>query len=54
MISLNCIPTTPATIRILLVDDHKLIRAALRLMIEADPAIKVVGEQETAKKRLRK
>ena len=31
-------------IRVLLVDDHAAIRSGLRLMLEADPAIEVVGE----------
>lgn len=31
-------------IRILIVDDHKVFRSALRCLLEMDPAIEVVGE----------
>lgn len=33
-----------ATLRILLADDHRLVRDALRLMLEAEPDIEVVAE----------
>ena len=32
------------TIRILLIDDHALVRAGLRLLIETYPGFRVVGE----------
>ena len=35
---------TPLTIRILLADDHALVRRGLRLVLEAEPDIEVVGE----------
>src|SRR4051794_32498727 len=36
--------TPPANIRILLVDDHSLVRAGLRMLIETYPNLRVVGE----------
>jgi DNA-binding NarL/FixJ family response regulator len=36
------------TIRVVLVDDHTIVRAGLRMVLEADPAFEVVGEAETA------
>jgi two-component system, NarL family, response regulator NreC len=36
--------TTASTIRVFLVDDHTLVRRALRGILESDPAIAVVGE----------
>lgn len=35
-------------IRILLVDDHKLMRAGIRAILEQDPEFAVIGEAETA------
>ena len=37
-------------IRVLLVDDHGLVRRGFRRMLEDEPDIEVVGEQATAKK----
>ncbi len=41
-------PTTPATrsahIRIVLADDHAMVRAGLRLLLDAEPDLLVVGE----------
>ena len=34
-------------IRILLVDDHVLVRQGIRLLLEEDPGLKVVGEAES-------
>src|SRR4030095_4065207 len=34
----------PSPIRVLLVDDHALVRTGLRMMIESDPLLTVVGE----------
>lgn len=34
------------TIRILIADDHAVLRAGLRLLLEADPQMEVVGEAE--------
>lgn len=39
-------PTPP--VRILLVDDHTIVRAGLRLLIESQPTLIVVGEAGTA------
>ena len=36
------------TIRVAVVDDHAIVRAGLRLVLEADPEFEVVGEAETA------
>lgn len=36
------------TIRVVLVDDHAIVRAGLRMVLEADPEFAVVGEAETA------
>ena len=40
------IMATPATkpIRILLIDDHAVVRSGLRLLIETQPGLEVVGE----------
>lgn len=34
---------TPETIRILIVDDHAIVRAGLRMLIDQNPTMKVVG-----------
>jgi DNA-binding NarL/FixJ family response regulator len=36
------------TIRVAVVDDHAIVRAGLRLVLEADPDFEIVGEAETA------
>lgn len=36
------------TIRVVLVDDHQVVRSGLRALIEAEPDIEVVGEADTA------
>ncbi|MBI1881591.1 MAG: DNA-binding response regulator, partial [Chloroflexi bacterium] len=36
------------TIRLLLVDDHKVVRLGLRALLDAEPDIEVVGEAATA------
>ncbi|HEX2092092.1 MAG TPA: response regulator transcription factor [Longimicrobiaceae bacterium] len=38
---------TPETIRVLLVDDHAVLRAGLRALLEAEPGMEVVGEAGT-------
>src|SRR5690606_34127990 len=40
--------TSVTTIRIVLADDHAILRAGLRLLIESDPAMVVVGEAQDA------
>ncbi len=40
--------TATDPIRILLVDDHEVVRVGLRKVLEADPQMVVVGEAETA------
>ena len=37
-------------IRVLLVDDHELLRAGLRCRLEREPGIAVVGEADTAER----
>jgi len=41
------------TVRILLVDDHALVRAGLRILIESQPGLSVVGEADDAATALR-
>lgn len=36
------------TLRVVLVDDHQVVRSGLRVLIEAEPDMEVVGEAETA------
>jgi two-component system response regulator NreC len=40
--------TTTATIRVLLCDDHALVRSGLRRLIESEPTFEVVGEAADA------
>ncbi len=42
------------TTRILLVDDHKVVREGLRRMLQIEPDLKVVGEAADAKEALAK
>ena len=35
-------------IRLLLVDDHKVVRVGLRMMLESEPDIEIAGEAESA------
>lgn len=44
--------TTPAPIRLLLVDDHALVREGLRARLEALPRLRVVGEAESGERGL--
>lgn len=48
--------TDPATtrIRLVLVDDHELVRYGIRAVIEAEPDLKVVGEAGTATEGIRR
>ncbi|HEX6871768.1 MAG TPA: response regulator transcription factor, partial [Micromonosporaceae bacterium] len=36
-----------APVRVLLVDDHPIVRSGLRAVLEADPGVTVVGEAAT-------
>ena len=40
------------TIRILLVDDHQVVREGIRRMLEIEPDLKIVGEAASAKEAL--
>ncbi len=39
-------PSSTSLVRILLVDDHALVRHGLRMLLESDPAFEVIGEAE--------
>jgi two-component system response regulator NreC len=41
------------TIRVIIVDDHAIVRAGMRMLIEGDPDIEIVGEGETGVDALR-
>jgi len=43
----------PETVRILLVDDHAVLRAGLRALLEAEPGFQVVGEAGTGEEGVR-
>lgn len=45
---------TPDTIQVLLVDDHAVLRAGLRALLEAEPGIAVVGEAGTGEEGVRR
>ncbi len=40
--------------RILLVDDHRVVRAGLRMLLESEPDMEVVGEAETGQEAIEK
>lgn len=44
----------PKTITILLADDHGVLRAGLRALLDAEPDLEVVGEAETGEEALKK
>ena len=37
----------PQSIRVLIIDDHGIVRAGLRMLLESQPGITVVGEAAT-------
>jgi two-component system response regulator NreC len=41
------------TIRVLIVDDHAIVRAGMRMLLESDPDMEIVGEGETGLDALR-
>ncbi len=41
------------TIRLLLVDDHAVVRLGLRMLFESEPDIEIVGEAETAREAIK-
>jgi DNA-binding NarL/FixJ family response regulator len=45
-------PESHASIRIVLVDDHAVVRAGLRLLLERDPRFAIVGEAATTSEAL--
>ncbi len=42
-----------ASVRLLLVDDHAVLRAGLRMLLSADPELQIVGEAETGSEGVR-
>ena len=46
--------TRSATIRLLLVDDHELVRVGLRTLVEAEPDFEVVGEASNVAEAVRR
>ena len=42
------VPSSRETIRVVLVDDHAILRSGLRRVLDAEPDIEVVGEAESA------
>jgi len=45
--SLSMFPDTPAAARILIADDHAVVRRGVRALLEADPSLTVIGEAAT-------
>jgi two-component system response regulator NreC len=52
--SRQALPTMPQQIRILLVDDHAVLRSGLRALLEAEPGFLVVGEAGTGEEAVMK
>ncbi|MEI7444962.1 MAG: response regulator transcription factor [Burkholderiales bacterium] len=48
----NDTPPSPAPVRLLLVDDHALVREGLRARLEALPRLRVVGEADSGERGL--
>ena len=45
--------TTDAAIRICIIEDHLIVRAGLRMLLEAQPDMDIVGEAATREESLR-
>jgi DNA-binding NarL/FixJ family response regulator len=43
----------PKRIKVLVADDHAVVRAGLRLLLSADPALRIAGEAETGRSAVR-
>ena len=41
-------------IKLMLVDDHEIVRAGLRMMLEAEPDLEIVAEAESGEEALQK
>jgi two-component system response regulator NreC len=46
-------PPTPEKIRVLIADDHTIVRAGVRLLLEAEPDMEIVGEALTGEEAVR-
>lgn len=46
-------PETPGPVRVLLVDDHDLVRAGFRALLDLEPGFEVVGEAENGAEAVR-
>ncbi len=44
----------PKTLRVLIVDDHAIVRAGLRTILEDEPGLEIVGEAANAGESLTK
>ncbi|HRO92148.1 MAG TPA: response regulator, partial [Promineifilum sp.] len=42
------------TIRLLLADDHAVVRSGLRLLLEAQPDLAIIGEAENGEEAIRR
>ena len=46
---LSSTPTTPSALQVLLAEDHEVVRQGLRMLLEAEPDIRVVGQAENGR-----
>jgi two-component system response regulator NreC len=48
------IPVAAAPIRVLIADDHEIVREGLRALVDAQPGLQVVGEASNAEEAWRR